>query len=51
MNNTTLHSFVVKRRGDYVYDIYVDKKHVSSKGSIESVLEELRILMAEDAEL
>ena len=51
MNNTTIQSFVVKRRGDHIYDIYVDKKHIVSKGSVESVLEELRILMTEDTEM
>ena len=49
MNNKTMHSFVVKRRGDNVYDIYVDKKHVVSRGSVDGVLEELKTLMEEIA--
>lgn len=48
MNNKTIHNFVIKRRGDNVYDIYVDKKHIISRGSIEGVLEELKTLMEEN---
>lgn len=49
MNNTTIHNFTIKRRGDYVYDIYMDKKHIVSKGSIDGVLEVLKALMENDA--
>ena len=48
MNNATIHNFTIKRRGDHIYDIYVDKKHIVSKGSIESVLEELKVIMEEN---
>lgn len=48
MNNETIHNFTIKRRGDHIYDIYVDKKHIASKGSIESVLEELKTIMEEN---
>ena len=51
MNNKTIHNFTIKRRGDHVYDIYVDKKHVVSRGSVDGVIEELKVLMEEDAEL
>ena len=49
MNNKTIHNFTIKRRGDSVYDIYVDKRHMSSRGSVEGVLEELKILLEENA--
>ena len=48
MNNETKHSFTIKRRGDNIYDIYVDKKHITSKGSIDSVLKEIKPLMEEN---
>ena len=47
MNNQTIHNFTIKRRGDNVYDIYVDKKHIASKGSVESVLAELKAIREE----
>ena len=47
MNNTTIHNFTIKRRGDRIYDIYVDKKHIISKGSVDGVLKELKNLMDE----
>ena len=48
MNNETIHNFTIKRRGDHIYDIYIDNKHIASKGSIESVLEELKVIMTEN---
>lgn len=48
MNNTTIHNFTIKRRGDHIYDIYVDKKHIVSRGSVEGVLAELKALMEEN---
>ena len=48
MNNKTMRNFTIKLRGDYIYDIYVNKKHIASRGSIEGVLEELKILMEEN---
>lgn len=48
MNNTTIHNFTIKRRGDRIYDIYVDKNHIVSRGSVERVLEELKNLMEEN---
>lgn len=50
MNNKTIHNFTIKRRGDHIYDIYVDKKHMSSRGSVEGVIEELKTLLEENAE-
>lgn len=49
MNNRTVHNFTIKRREDRIYDIYVDKKHVISRGSIDGVIEELKTLMEENA--
>ena len=48
MNNKTIHSFTIKRRGDNIYDIYMDKKHIVSRGSIEGALSELKTLMEEN---
>ena len=45
MNNKTMRNFTIKRRGDHIYDIYVDKEHIASRGSIEGVIEELKIIM------
>ena len=46
-NNETVHEYKIKHRGDGVYDLYVDKKLMASKGSIESIVEELKIIMDE----
>ena len=48
MNNKTIHEFTIKLRGEHIYDIYVDKKHIIAKGCIENVLEELKTLMEEN---
>lgn len=39
MNNVTVNQIEIKHRGDGVYDIYFDGKHVASKGSFESAIE------------
>lgn len=48
MANKTVHNFTIKLREDHIYDIYVDKKHITSRGSIEGVLEELKTIMEEN---
>lgn len=48
MNNKTIHEFAIKLRGDRIYDIYADKKHVASRGSVDGVLEELKTIMDEN---
>lgn len=47
MNNETKHNFTIKRRGDNIYDIYVDGNFIISKGSIASVIKELEVIMYE----
>ena len=47
MNNETVYKFEIKRRGDDVYDLYVNNKFMGSKGSIDSVIAELNIIMYE----
>jgi hypothetical protein len=47
MNNETVYRFEIKRRGDDVYDLYVNNKFMVSKGSIDSVIAELNIIMYE----
>lgn len=44
MNNETVKKFdiTIKLRGDNVYDLYIDKNHISSRGSFEHVLDEIR---------
>ena len=49
MANKTVKKFVIKLREDRVYDLYIDDQWVLSRGSHESVLEELKKIM--DAEL
>lgn len=49
MANKTIKKFMIKRREDRVYDLYVDDQWVLSRGSHESLLEELKKIM--DAEL
>ena len=48
MNNKTKRNYLIKFRGDGVYDLYVDKKWVASKGSYQSILEELRVIIESD---
>lgn len=47
MANKTIHNFTIKLREDRVYDLYLDKKLVISRGSIEGILEELKTIMEE----
>ena len=47
-NNTTVHSYEIKLRGDRVYDLYLDGKHVVSRGSHEGVITELKTIMEEN---
>jgi hypothetical protein len=47
MNNATIHEYTIKRRGDGVYDIYLDDVYLCSKGSYKSVLQELEPIMKE----
>ena len=47
MNNETIHEYKIKLRGDKVYDIYLDGNFMSSKGSINSAVDELKIIMGE----
>lgn len=49
MNNKTVKKFVIKRREDRVYDLYIDNQWVLSRGSHDNILEELKKIM--DAEL
>lgn len=46
-NNTTIHNYTIKLRGDGVYDLYVDKKWVVSKGSLEGLIEVLKEIVSE----
>lgn len=43
-NNETVKKFdiTIKLRGDNVYDLYIDKNHISSRGSCEHILDEVR---------
>ena len=47
-NNATDKKVTIKRRGDGVYDVYVDDKHVGSKGSVAAAVEFVRYLLGED---
>lgn len=48
MNNKTKHNYLIKFRENGVYDIYVDKKWVVSRGSYQSMLEELKNIIESD---
>lgn len=48
MANQTVHNFTIKLREDRVYDLYLDGKWIVSRGSHESILEELKNLMTEN---
>ena len=47
MNNETIHEYKIKHRGDGVYDLYVNGKLMASKGSIDSIINELKVIMGE----
>ncbi len=44
MNNDTIKKFdiTIKLRGDNVYDLYIDGEWVASRGSCESILEDVK---------
>ena len=44
MNNETIKKFdiMIKLRGDHVYDLYIDGKWITSRGSLDGILEEVR---------
>ena len=44
MNNTTMKRFdiTIKLRGDNVYDLYMDKQWIASRGHIDNILDEAR---------
>ena len=48
MANKTVHEFKIKLREDRVYDLYLDKKLIISRGSFEGIIEELKVLMEEN---
>lgn len=48
MNNKTKRSYLIKLRNDGVYDLYVDKKWVVSRGSYQNILEELTVIIETD---
>ena len=47
-NNATVMSYEIKWRGDKVYDLYLNGRHMASKGSVEKILEELKTIMEEN---
>lgn len=44
MSNETIKKFdiTIKLRGDNVYDLYMDGKHIASRGSCDNILEEVK---------
>lgn len=48
MNNATKMEWKIKMRYDNVYDLYLNGKHIASRGSHESILAELKALMEEN---
>lgn len=46
--NSTDKKVTIKRRGDGVYDIYVDDIYVASKGSVKTVTEYVSFILLED---
>lgn len=47
MCNRTVHEFIIKLRGDNVYDLYADGKWIASRGHFENILDEERTIMKE----
>ena len=41
MNNKTIERIEIKKRGDNVYDVYVNKEHIAYAGSFSSAMEKL----------
>lgn len=50
MNNETIKRFdiTIKLRGDNVYDLYMNGKHIASRGSHESILDEARAVIKDE---
>jgi hypothetical protein len=48
MANKTVHNFTIKLREDRIYDLYLNGKHIVSRGSYEGILAELKTLMEEN---
>lgn len=46
-NNETQFEVKIKLRGDDVFDIYADDKWVVSRGHIDNVLDELRVILTD----
>lgn len=44
MNNETIKKFdiTIKLRGDHVYDLYINGRWITSRGSLETILNEIR---------
>ena len=42
MNNKTIERIEIKKRGDNVYDIYVNKEHIAYAGSFDAAIEKLK---------
>lgn len=47
-SNTTDKKVMIKRRGDGVYDVYVNDEHVGHKGSIQTAVDFVSFLLAEE---
>lgn len=45
MNNSTIHNFTIKLRGDNVYDLYVNGKWMASRGHYLNIVDELKKIM------
>lgn len=45
MNNKTIERIEIKKRGDNVYDIYVNKEHIGYAGSFAIAIEKLNEYM------
>lgn len=48
MNNKTIHNYTIKLRGDRVYDLYIDKKWIASRGSYLNIIDELKTYIESD---
>jgi hypothetical protein len=48
MNNETVKKFniMIKLRGDHVYDLYIDGKWITSRGSLDGILDEVKMSLA-----
>ena len=50
MNNATVERLEIKRRGDNVYDVYVNKEYIGHAGSYLSALNLVKDYIEEDNE-